>query len=161
MNDVNARAFSFMRIFAGMMAFCILVWMWTVAFIIAGPWEKSSTWQPQFRLAAICSDDQVCGIDYGALAAARAEGKVKQLTLKESGEMPETSNWLRWTLKEGGIYEVRASSWHFQTTIRYRIVDDAPVLIEYQDVGAKTLYYGIAGALFTLTGLYLRKLRRR
>jgi hypothetical protein len=33
------------------------------------------------------------------------------------------------------------------------------VLVEYQDVGAKALYFGMAAGLFSLIGLYLRKLR--
>ena len=76
-----------------------------------------------------------------------------------AGDIEEKANWLKWK-KENGIYEVKASSWHFQTTIRYKLEDDVPVLIEYQDVAAKAFYYGIAAGLFSLIGLYLRKLRQ-
>ena len=44
-------------------------------------------------------------------------------------------------------------------TIRYKVEDDTPILIEYQDVAAKAFYFGIAAGLFSLIGLYLRKLR--
>lgn len=53
-----------------------------------------------------------------------------------AGDIEEAANWLKWK-KENGIYEVKASSWHFQTTIRYKVEDDVPVLVEYQDVAAK------------------------
>jgi len=39
------------------------------------------------------------------------------------------------------------------------VEDETPILIEYQDVGAKAFYYGIAAGLFSLIGIYLRKLR--
>ena len=150
-----------MRIFGGMMVFTILVWMWTVAFIIATPWKKTAEWQPEFRLAAICKDDVVCGINYGQLDAAKASGRVVSLVLKESDEAPEETSWLKWTLKDDGIYQVRASSWNFQSTIRYRVVDEVPVLVEVQILDINCLFYGMGAALFTLTGLYLRKLRKR
>lgn len=58
------------------------------------------------------------------------------------------------------MIEVKASSWHFQTTIRYTVENEMPILIEYQDVAAKAFYYGVAAALFSLLVLYLRRLRR-
>ena len=70
----------------------------------------------------------------------------------------EEMNWLKWK-KTDGVIEVKASSWHFQTTIRYTVENETPVLVEYQDVGAKALYFGMAAGLFSLIGLYLRKLR--
>jgi hypothetical protein len=39
------------------------------------------------------------------------------------------------------------------------VEDDTPILIEYQDVAAKAFYFGIAAGLFSLIGLYLRRLR--
>ena len=57
------------------------------------------------------------------------------------------------------MIDAKASSWYFQTTIRYKVEDGTPVLIEYQDVGAKAFYFGIAAGLFSLLGLYLRRLR--
>ena len=71
----------------------------------------------------------------------------------------EENNWLKWK-KEDGLYEVKASSWHFQTVVRYRIENDTPVLVAYQDVDVSRAFtYGIGAALFLTIGLSLRKLR--
>ena len=76
-----------------------------------------------------------------------------------AGDIEEAQNWLKWKVDDG-IIEAKASSWHFQTTIRYKVENETPILIEYQDVGAKAFYFGVAAALFSLIGIYLRKLRR-
>ncbi|MBL8441994.1 MAG: hypothetical protein JNK96_12335, partial [Betaproteobacteria bacterium] len=56
--------------------------------------------------------------------------------------------------------EVKASSWHFQTTVRYRIENDAPLLVAYQDVDVgRAFTYAMGAAIFMMVGLYLRKLR--
>lgn len=152
----------FSQIFIAMMIFCGLVWIWTVALIIAWPWEKSPAWKPQFRLPAVCANGEACGVPYGQLADARAKGSLVSLQpAGDNGEVMETDGWLRWKKVSGQPWQIEstASSWHFQTTVRYRLQDDTPILVEYQDVGAKALYYGMALAAFSLLGLYLRKLR--
>jgi len=149
----------FAQIFIAMMIFTALVWVWTVAFIISWPWDKNPSWKPEFRLVAVCADNKACGFAYGELAEAQAKGLYTSLTPSEpAGDVEEEKNWLKWKI-DNGIIEVKASSWHFQTTIRYKVENEVPVLIEYQDVEAKAFYYGVAAALFSLLGLYLRKLR--
>ena len=69
----------FSHAFIAMMAYCGLVWLFTVAFILGWPWEKSSQWKPEFRLAAICADQEPCGIAYGDLEKARAQGTVTEI----------------------------------------------------------------------------------
>ena len=55
---------------------------------------------------------------------------------------------------------MKASSWHFQTVVRYRVENDTPVLVAYQDVDVSRAFtYGIGAALFLTIGLGLRKLR--
>lgn len=150
----------FAQVVIAMMIFCGLVWIWTVAFIIAWPWEKSATWKPDFRVAAVCDKGEICSFPYGELEAARGKGLFSSLTLPgEAGEVMETKGWLQWK-KVGSLIEAKSSSWYFQTVIRYKVEDDKPVLIEYQDVSAKAFYYGLLAAAFSLLGLYLRKLRR-
>ena len=154
----------FGQIFIAMMIFCGLVWIWTVAFIMAWPWEKNAIWKPEFRVAAVCAQGErqgeVCSFPYGGLAEARQQGLIATLALPgNAGEAMEENGWLRWT-QQNGIVEAKASSWHFQTTVRYRLDGDEPVLIEYQDVSARAFYYALAAAAFSLLGIYLRKLRR-
>lgn len=147
------------KIFIALMIFTALVWVWTVAFIISWPWDKNPAWKPEFRLVAVCADHKTCGFAYGELAEAKAKGLYTTLTPAEpAGDVEEEKNWLKWKI-DNSIIEVKASSWHFQTTIRYKVENEVPVLIEYQDVEAKAFYYGVAAALFSLLGLYLRKLR--
>lgn len=151
----------FAKVFIALMIFTGLVWVWTVAFIISWPWEKKNpVWKPEFRVVAVCAvDKEPCGFAYGELADAKTKGLYTSLEMPEpAGDVEEKQNWLKWK-KENGIYEVKASSWHFQTTIRYKVENDTPVLVEYQDVGANAFYYGIAAGLFSLLGLYLRRLR--
>lgn len=159
--SADKRSF-FSKIFVALMIFTGLVWAWTVAFIISWPWDKTSDWKPEFRLIATCVKDQqkeACGVAYGELAAARAAGQFESLTPPEAaGDLDEIKNWLKWKV-ENGLFEVKSSSWHFQTTVRYRLENDVPVLVEYQDIEAKAFYYGVAAALFSLLGIYLRKLR--
>lgn len=153
----------FGQIFMAMMIFCSLVWVWTVALILTWPWEKSADWKPEFRLAALCANGEACGIPYGQLAEAKAKGIYTTLApASDNGEVMEPKNWLRWKTAAGQPWQIEsaASSWHFQTTVRYRLEGETPVLVEYQEIGAKSLYYGMALAAVSLLGLYLRKLRR-
>lgn len=152
----------FGQIFVAMMIYCGLVWVWTVAFILAWPWDKGGAWKPEFRLAAVCAKGEACSLPYGQLAEARAKGALTALQpAADDGEIMEPNSWLRWKKIAGqpGQIETKASSWYFQTTVRYRLDGDTPILLESQEVGAKALYYGMAAALFSLVGIYLRKLR--
>ena len=111
------------------------------------------------RVVAVCANNEPCGFAYRDLANAKAKGLYTSLTPAEpAGDLEEAQNWLKWKTDKG-VIEAKASSWHFQTTIRYRVEDDTPILIEYQDVAAKAFYFGIAAGLFSLIGLYLRRLR--
>lgn len=149
----------FAKIFIALMIFTGLVWVWTVAFIISWPWEKSTDWKPEFRVVAVCKDNQACGFAHGELADAKAKGLYTSLNPAEpAGDLEEENNWLKWKV-DNGVIEAKASSWHFQTTIRYKIENETPILIEYQDVAAQAFYYGVAAALFSLLGIYLRRLR--
>ncbi|MBS1188372.1 MAG: hypothetical protein H6R10_164 [Rhodocyclaceae bacterium] len=151
------------EIFIAMMIFCGLVWVWTVAFILGWPWEKTTTWKPEMRLAVTCKDE-ACGVAYGELAQAKAEGRVTALApAEDAGQVQDQDAWLKWKKVAGQPWQIEstASSWSFQTTVRYRLEGETPVLVEYQDVGGKALYYGMAAAFLSLLGIYLRKLRRR
>jgi len=148
------------QIFIALMIFSALVGVWTVAFMITWPSDKSGVWKPEFRLVAICAKKEPCGLAYKDLADAKAKGLTSLMPAEPAGDIQEEQNWLKWKI-ENGIIEVKASSWHFQTTIRYTVENDVPVLLEYQDVDVpKAFYYGVAAALFSLIGIYLRKLRR-
>ena len=150
----------FAKIFIAMMIYCGLVWAWTIALIMSWPWEKTTVWQPEFHVAVVCQDGKVCGIPYGLLDEAKLKGLYSTLVIpSDSGDIAEASNRLKWQKKDG-VIEVKATSWHFQTTVRYTVEDEKPVLIGYQDVGPKALFYGMAAGLFSLIGIYLRKLRR-
>lgn len=152
----------FSRIFIAMMIYCGLVWVWTVAFIIAWPWDKGGAWKPEFRLAAVCANGEACSLPYGKLADARAGSPPVALqSAADNGEIMEPDFWVRWkkTAAQPAQFETTASSWYFQTTVRYRLDGETPVLIESQEVNAKALYYGMAAAFFSLIGIYLRKLR--
>lgn len=157
----DKRSF-FGMVFTALMMFTALTWVCTVAFIMSWPWVKDNPqWKPEFRLVATCADTkEPCGIAWEHFAEARAKGTFSSLEPAEpAGEIEEERNWLKWK-KENGVYEVKASSWHFQTAIRYRIENDQPVLVAYQDVEATAFYYGVGVALFMLLGLNLRKLRQ-
>jgi len=157
----DKRSF-FNQIFTTLMIFSLAVGASTGAFIYAWPWEKAApAWKPTFRLAAACGEKkEACGFSYGELADAKAQGRLTALEPSEpAGEIEEEKNWLKWK-KEGDIYEVKASSWHFQTVVRYRIEKDAPVLVAYQDVDVPRAFtYGVGAALFLMVGIGLRKLR--
>ena len=148
------------KIFIALMIFSALVGVWSAAFMISWPWDKTDEWKPEFRVVAVCADKQICGFAYKDLADAKAKGLYTTLIPSESaGDLEEVQNWLQWK-NQNNIFEVKASSWHFQTTIRYTVENEVPVLVEYQDVDvAKAFYYGIAAGLFSLLGLYLRKMR--
>ena len=148
------------QIFISLMIFSALVGIWTVGFMVSWKWDKTADWKPEFRLVGTCANKEACGIAYGELPEALAKGTLTSLeTAEPAGEVEETDNWLMWK-KQNGIYEVKASSWHFQTTVRYRIENDKPVLLEFQNLDvARAFFYGIGAALFSMLGLYLRRSR--
>lgn len=152
----------FSQVFTTLMIFSVAVGAATVAFIYSWPWEKNDpAWKPAFRLVAACGEPkEACGISYGELADAKAQGRVTALEPTEPvGEIEEENNWLKWS-NNNGVYEVKASSWHFQTTVRYKVENGAPVLVAYQDVDvSKAFTYGMGAAIVLILGLNLRKLR--
>lgn len=152
----------FGQIFTSLMIFSLAVGASTVAFIYSWPWEKANPeWKPNFRLVALCGEKkEACGISYGELDEAKAKGQISLELTEAAGEFEEPLNWLKWS-RNDGVYEVKASSWHFQTSIRYKIEKDAPVLVAVQDVDvAKAFTYGMGAAMFLVIGLNLRRLRR-
>jgi len=155
---------TFRRIFGWMMAFVGVTWMWTVALILAWPPEKTNVWEPHFRLVATCVDKEACGVAFSQLATERAKGKLTALVPPEpNGEIGEIESWLKWKTTAGTpwTYEVTSSSWNFQTTVKYRVEGDKPVLVEVQRFDKTLFFYAIGLALFTLTGIYLRSLRKQ
>lgn len=153
----------FSQIFTTLMIFSLAVGASTVAFIYSWPWEKANpAWKPNFRLIATCGEKrEACGISYGELAEAMTKGQINGLEPAEAaGEIEEPLNWLKWQ-KTNDLYEVKSSSWHFQSTVRYRLEKDQPVLVAVQDVDvAKAFVYGMGAAMVLVLGLNLRRLRR-
>ena len=152
----------FGQIFTSLMIFSLAVGASTVAFIYSWPWEKANPeWKPNFRLVALCGEKkEACGISYGELDEAKAKGQISLEMTEAAGEFEEPLNWLKWS-RNDGVYEVKASSWHFQSSIRYKIEKDTPVLVAVQDVDvAKAFTYGMGAAIFLVIGLNLRRLRR-
>jgi len=153
----------FSAIFSAFMVFCVLVWLWGLGLFMLWPWQKGGQWLPEFPIVAVCaseSGDQVCAVPYGELPAARAAGKVKTLQPPTpSGDTAYEMIALQWKPWSGGI-EAKASAWNFQTTVRYRLQEEQPILVEYQEIGGKVFLYAIVGALISLGLLYLRKLKK-
>jgi hypothetical protein len=149
----------FARIFKWLMLFCALVWVWGLALMMAWPWTKGGEWLPEFPLVATCVPDTLCVIPYGELAKARADGRLQAvLPPLESGETGHEQINLSWANSKG-LIETTASAWNFQITVRYRIENDQPVMIQYREISIKLFFYALAGALFSTIGLYLRQLR--
>lgn len=157
-----ANASVFRSIFGWMMGFVFLVWVWTVALIMAWPWNKTSAWEPELRLVATCANGEGCSVPYGDLAAAKAKGVYTSLTPPELiGEVAEPDGWLYWRTETGKPwqYEVKRSSWDFQVIVRYRFDGATPVLVEYNRFDGRVFTYAIPLALLMVGGLYLRTLR--
>ena len=150
----------FSRIFSAFMVFCILVWLWGLGLYLFWPWQNGGTWLPEYPIAVSCADGAVCALPIGQLAAARAEGRVTSVQPpSESGETAYQMLTVRWKQHHDGL-ESKASAWNFQTTVRYRIDNEQPVLLEYQEISAHLFLYALAGAFVSTILLYLRKLRR-
>lgn len=159
-----ATANTFRSIFGWMMGFVAMTWVWAVALIMAWPWEKNNSWQPDFPLVATCRDNVACSVPYGRLAEAKAEGVYSALQPPEPfGEVQETDAWLRWRMDPGKPWqlEVSRSSWNFETTVRYRFDGETPVLMELKRYDVRILLYAIPLALVMVGGMFLRSLRNQ
>lgn len=154
---------AFRSVFAWLMIFVGVFWAWTVALMIAWPWDKDGKWAPDMRIVAVCANKEPCGIAYGDFANAKAQGKFTSLIPAEPvGEVQEPDAWIRWTAAAGKDwqYEVKRSSWHFEATTRYRIENDVPVLVQARLVDADIMLYSLPLAMFSLSGLFFRRLRK-
>lgn len=150
----------FSAIFSALMVFCVLVWLWGLGLFMFWPWQKGGEWLPDYPLAVRCADGQTCAVPVGQLAAARADGRVSSLLpAEESGETAYEMITVQWKTLPGGM-QSKASAWNFQTTVRYRIENEQPVLVEYQEIGGKVFLYALLGALVSLALLYLNKRRK-
>lgn len=147
----------FSAIFSAFMVFCVLVWLWGLGLFMFWPWQKGGQWLPDFPVAVLCAGDQPCAIPVGQLAEAKTDGRLVSLWPKEdTGETAYEMITVQWHKIAGGM-QVKASAWNFQTTVRYRIEDEQPVLVEYQEISGKLFLYAIAGALVSTLLLFLRK----
>lgn len=150
----------FTRIFSAFMVFCVLVWLWSLGLFMLWPWQKGGDWLPDFPIVAVCADDSICTVPYGELPAAKAAGRIKSLLpATDSGETEHEMISLQWKRLAGGM-ETQASAWNFRITVRYRIDDEMPVLVEYQEINGKVFLFAVVGALVSLGLLYLRKLKK-
>ncbi|MCE1238432.1 MAG: hypothetical protein LWW83_00695 [Azonexaceae bacterium] len=150
----------FSRIFTAFMVYCVLVWLWGLGLFMLWPWQKGGEWLPDYPVVVHCAGEQDCPIPVGKLDEARADGRLLALMPKDdTGETAYESITVQWKKVAGGM-QVKASAWNFQTTVRYRIEDDRPVLLEYQEIGGKVFLYALLGALVSLGLLYLNKRRK-
>ena len=94
--------------------------------------------------------------------AAFAQKKITSLLPKETtGEIADPDAYLRWETATGKPwqYEASLSSWHFMTTVRYKLNGEIPELVGYRHYDGEVFFYALPAALFMLIGIYLRKLR--
>jgi hypothetical protein len=155
---------AFRTIFGWLMGYVGLVWICTVALMTGWPSERTSQWEPDFRLVATCADGEACSVAYRQLADAGAKGTYKSLAPPEpNGEVQESDAWLRWTTVAGKPwqYEVKRSSWNFENTVRYRLDGAVPVLVEVRRYDAKLFIYAMPLALFVLIAIFLANRPRR
>ena len=153
---------TFAKVFIAMMLFSLFVWMWTVALIFAWPWDKKPEWKADVRLPAVCANGAMCSVNYTDLAEAFAQKKISSLLPKEpTGEIADPDAYLRWETATGKAwqYEASLSSWHFMTTVRYKLNGETPELVGYRHYDGEVFFYALPAALFMLIGIYLRKLR--
>lgn len=157
-----ATADTFRSIFGWLMGFVAMTWVWTVALIMAWPWEKNVPWQPEFRLVATCKDNVACSVPFGKLAEAKAQGVYSALMPPEPiGEVQEADAWLRWKTVTGKAwqYEVSRTNWDFESTVRYRFDGETPVLVEVNRYDVRVLLYAIPLGLMMVGGMFLRSKR--
>lgn len=153
----------FRSIFGWMMGFVAMTWVWAVALIMAWPWDKNIPWEPEFRLVATCKDNVACSVPYGQLVEAKSQGIFTTLQPPEPfGEVQEADAWLKWRKDpdKSWQFEVTRSSWNFETTVRYRIDGETPVLVEVKRYDVRILFYAIPLALMMVGGMFLRSLRQ-
>lgn len=154
---------AFRSVFAWLMIFVGVFWAWTVALMIAWPWDKDGKWSPDMRVVAVCANNLPCSIAYGDIAQARAEGRISSFTPAESiGEVQESDAWISWRIEKdlAWQFEVKRSSWHFEAITRYRLEKETPVLVQARLVNSDVLLYSLPLAVFSLSGLFFRRLRK-
>lgn len=159
MSDAN----TFRSIFSWMMGFVGIFWVWTVTLMIAWPWQKTSQWEPDMRVFAICANKDPCSVRYSELTAEKAAGKIVSLVPTEPvGEFLEPDAWLRWSkaTEKPWQWEVKRSSWNFEYTVRYRLEGETPALVEARGIDSNVMVYAFPLAIFTLMGLLLRRTRK-
>lgn len=147
------------------MIFVGVFWAWTVALMISWPWDKDGKWSPDMRIVAVCANKEPCSLAYGELADAKAQGKIISLIPAEpAGEVQEPEYWIRWISEVGKDwqYEVKRSSWHFEAVTRYRVENETPVLVQARNVVvSNVILYSLPLAMFSLSGLFFRRLRKK
>src|SRR5574343_815078 len=149
----------FSTIFSAFMVFCVLVWLWGLGLFMLWPWQKGGQWLPDFPIVAVCADTPICTLPFGQLAEAQQAGRVTGLLPADaSGETSYEALTIQWKRLPNAM-QAKVSAWNFQTTVRYRIEDQQPILLEYQEISGKVFLFAIGGALVTLALLYLRKLK--
>jgi len=149
---------TFRSLFGWMMGFVALVWVWTVALMVAWPNHETSVWAPGHRIAATCADGEACSAPVATPAEATAKGRYKSLLPPEPfGEVQEADAWLRWKTATGKPWQIEAtrSSWHFQTTVRYRLDGDTPVLVEVGGYDLGLFFYALPLAVLSLLAIWL------
>jgi hypothetical protein len=151
------------KLFPALMLFCLLTAAWAYGIIQAWPWDKDTTWKPGVRLPVVCAaDGETCSMPYADLEKAIADKKVLSVQPKEPvGEVQDTDLWLRWKTVSDKPWQLEASmsSWYFETSVRYSVKGNTLELVQYRHYDAKVFYYAMLAALFTVAGIYLRKLR--
>lgn len=150
----------FSAIFSAFMVFCVLIWLWGLGLFMLWPWQKGGEWLPDFPIIAVCANDQPCALPYGKLSQAQQSGEIKSLIpAEETGEAAYEAITLEWKRLPAQM-QLKASAWNFQTTVRYRVEDNRPILVEYQEISGKVFLFAMLGALVTLGLLYMRKLSK-
>ena len=152
------------HIYAWLLATAAFIGIWFYGLMAAWPWEPSQEWKAQYIVAAQCKTAQgpeSCTLPYGAIQVSRQEGVLLSLTdIPAFGEHADTQSWHQWRKVEGQPWEIELtwSSWDFKESVRYRIENDEPVLLEHRHVGPFLMAYAIPLALLTVGLLILRKL---
>ena len=57
---MSQPALQFRALFLWLMGFTALVWIWTVALILAWPWNKDGQWAADLPLVATCAEGKAC-----------------------------------------------------------------------------------------------------
>lgn len=159
MSDENPSLVS--RLFPALMLFCILTAAWSFAITQALPWDKDANWKPGVRLPVMCANE-VCSKEYAQIGKGVEDKSITALKPAEpNGELNDGEVWLRWSTVSGKAWELESSmsSWYFETSVRYSVKDGKLELIQYRHYDAKIFLYAMGAALFTLVGIYLRRLR--